>query len=67
MSATHQGTRTVQNQVAPALSAEGLTVRFGERPALSDVSIEIPGLCLDHRPGGSGKDDPAAVLNRMTN
>ena len=67
MSATHQGTRTVRNQAAPALSAEGLTVRFGERPALSDVSIEIQrgSVVSIIGPAGSGKTTLLRSFNRM--
>lgn len=67
MSARDEGTRTAGDGAVPVLSAEGLTVRFGEKTALSDVSIEIPrGSTVSIiGPAGSGKTTLLRSFNRM--
>lgn len=67
MSAPDEGVRTTGARAVPVLAAEGLTVRFGERTALSDVSIEIPhGSTVSIiGPAGSGKTTLLRSFNRM--
>lgn len=67
MSAPDEGVRTDGAQAVPVLSADGLTVRFGEKTALADVSIEIPrGATVSIiGPAGSGKTTLLRSFNRM--
>lgn len=53
--------------VLPVLSTEKLTVRFGGKPALTDVTIEIPGgrVVSIIGPTGSGKTTLLRSFNRM--
>lgn len=67
MSALDEGVRTIAAHDVPLLSAEGLTVRFGEESALLDVSIEIPrgSIVAIIGPAGAGKTTLLRSFNRM--
>lgn len=67
MTAPDEGVRTTGARDLPALSAEGLTVHFGGKPALSGVSIEIPRGSIVSVIGraGSGKTTLLRSFNRM--
>lgn len=67
MSASDQGVRSVQDRPVPVLSAEGLTVRFGGRPVLSEISIEVPhgSIVSIIGPASSGKTTLLRSFNRM--
>ena len=67
MSATNRGMRTAEDRAVPALSAEGLTVRFGGDVALADISLDIPrgAVVSVIGPAGSGKTTLLRSFNRM--